>query len=411
MTSTAEQAGAERATGGVAEVAPGIEFEFDHWSSKMAFSPHDIWTRLRNECPVARTGKHGGFYVISRYDDVFAAALQPEVFSSDGDGLGVAIPPQELRPLYPIDLDPPEHTKYRQLLNPFFSMRSVATLEPWVRGMARELISAFPASGSFDIAAGFTLPLPRQVGFKMLSFPQDRIARVSELVESVMSNVAERQGEAAPKLFELLAGILAERKAQGRADDLLDTVVFGEIDGQPVDDQKSFAMLILLLMGGLSTTSSTLASMVLWLGDHPEDVARMRHNPELHNLAVDEFVRYSSPVAHIGRTVMTDVEVQGCLLPKGSRVLLGFGSANRDERAFDRADEVIVDRQPNRHAGFGIGPHRCIGSHIAKLQIKVALEELLAAMPPFRIDHSQTHWTGGESRMIDRLVVTVEEQV
>jgi cytochrome P450 len=402
MTSTAEDAVA---------TSSGIEIEFDHWSSKMAFSPHDVWTRLRNACPVARTDKHGGFFVLSRYDDVFAAALRPEVFSSDGDGLGVAIPPQELRPLYPIDLDPPHHTKYRQLLNPFFSMRSVATLEPWIRGMARELIADFPGSGSFDIAAAFTLPLPRRVGFKTLSFPEDRIERVSELVEAVMSNVVERQGAAAPQLFELLAGILAERKQSGRSDDLLDTVVFGDIDGQPVDDRQSFAMLILLLMGGLSTTSSTLAAMVQWLGDHPEDVARLRRQPELHDLAVDEFVRYSSPVAHIGRTVMQDdVEVQGCPLPKGSRVLLGFGSANRDERAFDRADEVIVDRQPNRHAGFGVGPHRCIGSHVAKLQIKVAMQELLDALPPFRVDHSQTHWTGGESRMIDRLVVTVGER-
>jgi cytochrome P450 len=323
----------------------------------------------------------------------------------------VAIPPQELRPLYPIDLDPPHHTKYRQLLNPFFSMRSVATLEPWIRGMARELIEAFPESGSFDVAAAFTLPLPRRVGFKTLSFPEDRIERVSELVEAVMSNVVERQGAAAPELFELLAGILAERKQGPRSDDLLDTVVFGEVDGKPVDDRQSFAMLILLLMGGLSTTSSTQAAMVQWLGDHPEDVARLRRNPELHDLAVDEFVRHSSPVAHIGRTVMEDdVEVQGCPLPKGSRVLLGFGSANRDERAFDRADEVIVDRQPNRHAGFGVGPHRCIGSHVAKLQIKVAMQELIEVLPSFRIDHSQTHWTGGESRMIDRLVVTLGER-
>ena len=135
--------------------------------------------------------------------------------------------------------------------------------------------------------------------------------------------------------------ILAERRSQPRRDDLLDTVVFGEIDGVPVDEKQSFAMLILLLMGGLSTTSAALATMIEWLADHPEDVVRLREHPELHNLAVDEFVRYSSPVAHIGRTVTTDTEVEGCPLPKGSRVLLGFGSANRDEQAFQRADEVL----------------------------------------------------------------------
>jgi cytochrome P450 len=207
----------------------------------------------------------------------------------------------------------------------------------------------------------------------------------------------------------VLSSILAERRAQPRRDDLLDTVVCGEVDGVPVDEKQSFAMLILLLMGGLSTTSDALGMMIEWLADHPEDVKRLREHPELHNLAVDEFVRYSSPVAHIGRTVMSDTEVEGCPLPKGSRVLLSFGSANRDDRIFHRPDEVLIDRQPNKHVGFGIGPHRCIGSHLARLQIKVALEELLAAMPPFHVyDHGQTHWVGSESRMIDRLILAVE---
>ena len=395
--------------GASAGTPPGVDMQFDHWSSKMAYSPYDVWARLRNECPVARTEKHGGFFVLSRYADVFAAALDTGTFSSDGDGLGVAIPPQEVRPLYPIDLDPPYHTRYRQMLNPFFNMRTVATMENSIRELARELIAAFPKAGVFDVAAAFTLPLPRRVGFRMLSFPGDRTAEISELVEAVMSNVAERQGAAAPRLFEVLTEILAERRAQPRRDDLLDTVVFGEVDGVPVDEKQSFAMLILLLMGGLSTTSDALGMMIEWLADHPEDVKRLREHPELHNLAVDEFVRYSSPVAHIGRTVMSDTEVEGCPLPKGSRVLLSFGSANRDDRIFHRPDEVLVDRQPNKHVGFGIGPHRCIGSHVAKLQIKVALEELLAAMPPFRVhDHGQTHWVGSESRMIDRLILALE---
>ena len=345
-----------------AGTSPGVDMQFDHWSSKMAYSPYDVWARLRNECPVARTEKHGGFFVLSRYADVFAAALDTDTFSSDGDGLGVAIPPQDVRPLYPIDLDPPYHTRYRQMLNPFFNMRTVATMENSIRELARELIAAFPESGVFDVAAAFTLPLPRRVGFRMLSFPEDRTAEISELVEAVMSNVAERQGAAAPRLFEMLAEILAERRSQPRRDDLLDTVVFGEVDGVPVDEKQSFAMLILLLMGGLSTTSDALGMMIEWLADHPEDVKRLREHPELHNLAVDEFVRYSSPVAHIGRTVMTDTEVEGCPLPKGSRVLLSFGSANRDERTFQRPDEVLIGRQPNKHVGFGIGPHRCIGS-------------------------------------------------
>ncbi|GAF47632.1 cytochrome P450 [Rhodococcus wratislaviensis] len=387
----------------------GGELDFDHWSSKITYDPYDAWARMRNECPVAHTPRHGGFFVLTRYDDVFTAALDPEIFSSDGDGTGVAIPPQEMS-LYPIDADPPLHTGYRQLLNPFLSMRQVAKMEDWIRSLARRLIADFPKSGSFDIAAAFTLTMPRRVGFHMLNFPEHLHDEVADSVSAVMDDVHDRQGDGAAKLFTLLSGILAERRAEGRRDDLLDTVVFGEIDGKPVDEQQSFSMLVLLLMGGLSTTSAALASMIQWLGDHPEDLERLRADPDIHKYAVDEFVRWSSPVAHIGRTTMRDTEIDGCPIPKGSRVLLGFGSANRDTGEFDRPDEVIVDRQPNRHAGFGVGPHRCIGSHLAKLQIKIALEELLAAMPPFRIDHSQTHWKGGETRLMDRLVVAIEEE-
>jgi cytochrome P450 len=383
--------------GSRAGTPPGADMHFDHWSSKMAYSPYDVWARMRNECPVAHTDAHDGFYVLTRYADVFAAALATETFSSDGDGLGVAIPPQELRPLYPIDLDPPDHTKYRHMLNPFFSMRTVATMEDSIRELAREQISAFPVSGVFDIAAAFTLPLPKRVGFRMLSFPADRTAEVSELIEAVMSNVAERQGAAAPRLFEVLSTILAERRAQPRRDDLLDTVVFGEIDGVPVDEKQSFSMLVLLLMGGLGTTSAALAMMIEWLADHPEDVRRLRDHPELHNLAVDEFVRYSSPVAHIGRTAMADTEMEGCPVPRGSRLLLSFGSANRDDRVFPRPDEVLVDRHPNKHVGFGIGPHRCIGSHLARREMVIAMEEFLGAIPAFHLQPGieiETHLGG-----------------
>jgi cytochrome P450 len=133
-------------------IEPGADLEFDHWSSKIAYSPWDIWSRMREQCPVARTDSHGGYYVLTRYDDVFAAALNPGQFSSDGDGLGVAVPPQPIRPLYPLELDPPQHTAYRALLNPRLNPRAVAAMEPWVRSIAREMIAKLPVTGVFDVA-------------------------------------------------------------------------------------------------------------------------------------------------------------------------------------------------------------------------------------------------------------------
>jgi cytochrome P450 len=389
-------------------IEPGADLEFDHWSSKIAYSPWDIWSRMRAQCPVARTDSHGGYYVLTRYDDVFAAALNPGQFSSDGDGLGVAVPPQPIRPLYPLELDPPQHTAYRALLNPRLNPRAVSAMEPWVRAIAREMIAELPVTGVFDVAEKFTLPMPKRVAYQVLGFPADIRDEVSLRIDQVSTNIGDRNGEAGPRLLALLTGVIAGRRAGQRQDDLLDAVVFGQVDGSPLDDAQVLAMLILLLFGGLGTTSAALACMFQWLADHPDDRARLRDHPELHDHAVDEFIRWASPVAHLGRTVTADTQLHGCPMAAGSRVVLAYGSANRDETQFDRPDQVIVDRHPNRHVAFGVGPHRCVGSHLARLQMKVALQELLVGMPPFRVhDHGQIRWVRGETRLMDRLLLEV----
>jgi cytochrome P450 len=393
-------------SGSAAEL--GADLEFDHWSSKIAYSPWDVWSRMRSQCPVARTETHGGYYVLTRYDDVFAAALNPGLFSSDGDGLGVAVPPQPIRPLYPLELDPPQHTAYRALLNPRLNPRAVAEMEPWVRAIVQEMVAQLPVTGVFDVAERFTLPMPKRVAYHVLGFPEDIREEVSLRIDQVSTNVGDRNGEAGPRLLELLTAAIAARRAGERQDDLLDAVIFGQVGGVPLDDAQVMAMLILLLFGGLGTTSAALACMFLWLGDHPDDRARLHDHPELHDRAVDEFIRWASPVAHLGRTVVTDTEMHCCPMAAGSRVVLAYGSANRDETQFDRPDEVIVDRHPNRHVAFGVGPHRCVGSHLARLQMKVTLQELLAGMLPFRVhDHGQIRWVHGETRLIDRLLLEV----
>jgi cytochrome P450 len=399
-----DQVAVERVT----STATSVAFEFDHWSSKMAYSPWDVWSRMRHECPVAWTPSHGGYYVLSRYEDVCAAALDPGTFSSDGNGAGVAVPPQEIRPLYPIELDPPLHTAYRSILNPWLNPHAVAAMEPWVRDLVREHIATFPASGSFDIAEAFTLLVPRMVAFRVLGFPPEDTAEIAALVDQVSTSIDDRQGEAGPRLFAKLSDTVTSRLRNPRQDDLLDAVVFGEIDGVRLDSTQVMAVLILLLFGGLGTTSAALGGMILWLADHPEDRDRLRDHPELFDTAVDEFVRWSTPVAHLGRTAMNDVDVRGCPIPAGARVVLAYGSANRDETHFERPDEVILDRHPNRHAGFGIGRHRCVGSHLARLQMRVALDELLRALPEFHVaDHGEIRWVKGETRMICNLPLSV----
>jgi cytochrome P450 len=279
-------------------------------------------------------------------------------------------------------------------------------MESWIREIVRESMAALPKTGLVDIAAEFTLKVPPRVAFRVLGFPEEDHAILAELVDAVGSNIAARQGEAGPQLVARLSAAIENRRNSDRIDDILDAVVFGEIDGQPLEVPQIMATLILLLFGGLDTTSSVLGSMFLWLADHPEDRVRLAAHPELIDSAVDEFTRWATPVGHLGRTSMVETEVSGCPIPADARVLLAYGSANRDESVFERPDEVLIDRRPNKHLAFGVGPHRCVGSHLARLQIKVVLSELLQWMPRFRVpEHSEIHWKRGETRGIVRLIL------
>jgi cytochrome P450 len=398
----------ESITGDAAEnTMPSVaapEIEFDHWSSKITYTPWHSWSKMRHECPVAHTASHGGYYVLTRYEDIFATALDPGTFSSDGEGEGVAVPPQEIRPLYPLELDPPQHTGYRSILNPWLAPRPVAAMEPWVRQLVREHIAALPHDEEFDVATRFTLAVPPMVAFRVLGFPEQDHADIARWIDEIAGTVEGRHSDAGPRLYQKLTEIVAGRRAGERTHDVLDAVVFGEIDSEALDDRQVMAVLILLLFGGLGTTSAAMGGMMLWLADHREDRQRLINEPGLLDTAVDEFVRWTTPVAHLGRTTTRDTEVHGCPIPAGSRVLLAYGSANRDETVFARPDEVILDRRPNRHTGFGVGPHRCVGSHLAKLQLRVTLQELLAAMPDFHVtDHSRIRWGKGETRIINAL--------
>ena len=177
-----------------------------------------------------------------------------------------------------------------------------------------------------------------------------------------------------------------------------------EIDGRPLDDDEQLFSMTLLLLGGLDTTTSAIAMALAHLADHPDHRARLLADPDLLDTAVEEFVRVATPVQGLGRTVTRDTELGGCPLRAGDRVFLLWASGNRDPEAFDRSDEVILDRHPNHHLGFGAGPHRCVGSHAGKLMVKVALQELLPWLGDYRIA-GQLGWVGGETRGLRSLLV------
>ena len=263
---------------------------------------------------------------------------------------------------------------------------------------------------NFDVAADFAEPFAKVVALRVIGFDPADLPKLEHWthVLSVGTREDEEGVQAGMELFGFLGATLAQRAAEPPRDDLISVIVAGTIDGRPLTADEQLSMLLLLAFGGLHTTGQVIAGALVWLADHPEDRARLRDEPELMGPAVEEFVRYVSPVTHMNRTAAKDTELGGCPIKSGERVMFGIGSANHDERVFDRPDDVVLDRYPNHHFGFGAGPHRCIGSHLGKLAVRVALEEFLAAFADFEVqDHHLLRWQGGEGRHLQSAPLVV----
>jgi len=377
--------------------------DYDHFDPKLLADPYGFWAALRDTEPVARSDHHGGFWVVSRYADIMEAACDPATFSSR-DGTGTPPIPTKL---LPIDTDPPLHQKYRKIINPSFTPQAVRGQEGEWRALAKELVAALPAEGEVELCSTFAVPFPQQVALRMIGFPDDDrpdLARWIDDITRLRGIDDEKVGEAAMGVMLRIIERLDERRGQPRRDDLISVLLDGEVDGRPLDDDEQLFSMMLLLLGGLDTTTSAIALALAHLADHPDDRARLLADPDLLDTAVEEFVRVATPVQGLGRTVTRDTTLSGCPLHEGDRVFLLWASGNRDPRAFDRPEEVVLDRHPNHHLGFGAGPHRCVGSHAGKLMVKIALSELLPWLGDYRISE-ELGWVGGETRGLRHLMV------
>ena len=382
---------------------------FDH------FAPADVtpeqyyekWALRRNECPVSYSEEHGGFYFITQNEDVRKGLTDVATFSSrDGAGL----PSQPIK-LYPEDLDPPEHRKYRQVIGPFFSPQKVALLEPWVREVVRKLLDDLEGKKEYDFIDEFARPLPQQVTLRLLGVPDEDLPDVAHWIEFLTVNERNNEEAAAAgaSLFGYIDAFLTRRATEPRADDVVSALLEGTVDGNPLTKAEMTAFVSLVLFGGLETTTGALGGFTAWLADHPDERARLISDMTLLPTAIDDAIRFTTPSQHLGRTATRDIEVHGCVIPEGSRVLMGVGSANHDPTQFENPDTIVLDRSPNLHMGFGMGPHRCIGSHLAKLQLQVALEEFLARYPNFSVgDRSRIRYLGGEARGMVNLPIVIE---
>ncbi len=370
---------------------------FDHHAPELAIDPWTTYKAMREGCPVAHSDAHGGFKVVTRYRDVVAIAKDTNRFSSshdiDGTGngyQGVTIPAPPVRSI-PVELDPPDHTKYRKLLNQIFSPAAVEARRPRIEEIAFSFVDAVAGRGSCDLVNDIAAPIPAAVTLELLGMPIDKWERYAVPMHQIAyaaPDSAEYQ-EALVGIDWILQDVHAEiqrrRQGTGPGDDLLSQLLEAEVDGAPLSDQTVLEIAFLVIVGGLDNTASLLANVLLYLHQHHAERARLRGDLDLTHTAFEEFLRFYSVTQAEARTATRDTEIDGYEIRAGERVFIVWASANRDPDAFDRPDEIVLDRSPNRHLGFGWGPHRCIGAGLGKEIFSSALQATIDRLPDYRV--------------------------
>jgi len=372
--------------------------DFDHLDPRWVENPYPIWEELREKCPIAHTERFRGVYFPSRYEDVRAVAYDTEHFSSRRIIVRETPPPRIPAP--PITSDPPEHRPAKNLLLPAFTPDAIREHEPRTREICARLVAGFAGKGGCDAAADYAQEIPVRVIAVMLGLPESEGDRFRKWIHEILEAGITRPDILMKAMGETTAYFQAEieKRRTDPRDDLITRLSRATIDGQPITEDHLLGALRLILIAGIDTTWSAIGSCFWHLAQHPEDRQRLVKQPELIPTAVEEFLRAYAPVT-MAREVIKDVEINGCPIKTGEMVLLSFPAANRDPRIFPEAERVMIDRKENRHAAFGLGIHRCIGSNLARMEILVALQEWLKLIPEFRLDPAaKVTWSEGTVR-------------
>ncbi|MBN9005111.1 MAG: cytochrome P450 [Rhizobiales bacterium] len=374
--------------------------DFDHTDPRWTDNPFPIWDELRAKCPVVHTDRFLGVYLPTTYEAVKEISYDTEHFSSRRVVVR-NVRPEPPQPAPPITSDPPTHKPAKQILLPPFTPDATVKLEPRVRAICNELIDAFIDQPSVDAAAHYTKHIPTRAIAHMLGIPEKDgdlfIKWIHEILELGIHDDAVLM-RAVGDMTAYFAEQIEARKIHP-TDDLISTLMNArDKDGRPLSDEHVQGSLRLLLIAGIDTTWSGIGSSLWHLAKTPTDRERLIAEPELLPTAIEEFLRAYSPVT-MAREVMKETTVSGCPIKPGNMVLLSFPAANRDPAVFPDADKVIIDRKENRHAAFGLGIHRCVGSNLARMEMLVAIEEWLKRIPDFRLDPSRDmKWSEGTVR-------------
>jgi cytochrome P450 len=401
--------------------------DYDIFNPEYVKNPFPIWDEIRSgECPIAHSDRWQGSYMPTRYEDLFKIAQDWRHFSSQQvlvapfDAAGYSGTQEDLEARLqsefpdvaapPITSDPPEHTWARKLLLPPFSIRSVEKFEELTREHCRHLIDGFIADGRADAATDYAQQIPPYVIATMLGIPTEMtptfVGWVRSLLEFGFFN-ADGALEARSGLLGFLWGQIQDRKTNPK-DDLITYLVQAEVDGKPVPDTHILGTCMLTVLAGIDTTWSSIGSALWHLAQRPDHRKWILDNPDQINNAIEELIRAYSPVT-MARMTVEEQEVNGRKICPGDRVIMNFPAANRDPEIFEHPDEVLLDRAKNPHIAFGVGIHRCAGSNLARMEMKVAIEEWLKKIPNYRLeDPESVTWAGGQVRGPRKLPVVFE---
>lgn len=373
--------------------------DWDHHDPAWVNNPFPIWEELRSGCPVAHTDRYNeGAWLPTRFDDVTAVARNPEVFSSGHNGVSAG-GSRERGKFPPIHLDPPEHGVIRRELLPFFSPTRIAGWEPSIREHCEELAEALKGRESADIAMEYAAHIPAAAIAAILGVDAADGEYFRKWVHGLElgDNNPEIRDETLKEMAAYFAAAIADRRANP-SDDLIGFLVEAEIDGEKLDDGALQRLLSLQLVAGIDTTWGVMGASLWHLATHPEDRKRLVNDPSLISNAIEEFLRAFASVS-LWRTVVQPGMIGEQPVQPGDTVMMAFPAACRDPDAFDRADEVIIDRQQNRHVAFGAGIHRCLGSNLARLELNVAIETWLKHFPDFElVEGGEVTWAEGAIR-------------
>jgi cytochrome P450 len=383
-------------------MADPVEVACDHNGPEFAADPAAALKSLREQAPLVRSTAYDGFWMALDYDLVSRASRDHTAFSTSRavhgrNALSMVIPLEwETEPLTPIELDPPEHTPYRRMLTSLLSKTAIERdLRPKLEAITDYCIDRFIASGHADLVTEVAGPVPTILTLAWLGMPVAQWQQVAKIQHNIVGF-----HPTSPEFAEAIAGLgwqnelitetIARKRAEP-ADDVISFLTQQEINGRLMPDKTIHEIVTLIIAGGVDTTTALLGQAFSYLDEHLEAREPLLADAGLRTSAIEEFLRFYTPNTAHARTVACPVDLGGQKLRRGDRILLCWLGANRDPHVFDKPDEVVLDRSPNKHAAFGLSVHRCVGANLARLEIDVVLAKVLARLPDYRVNRDGAH--------------------